>query len=274
MRGPRVQLRGCAARLGNSLLTSGFGGADSSHSYAAKTAPPTNTSQPRCRQVARARLPSGPAVSRSSLRPQFPRGDKQLCRSACWWPGGRPNKRVYQSMLASRSDTGTPAKRCDPTRLRTSLHVSYSLHCNVPFAHKTGGGVELIGRCRFVAAGEPSRRVPLRPAGDPEQQSGEARTGAARWLSVRSTRQRALCVGPLGEAVCRRVGRTVAAGRSWPSGLPHASVTVVRTASLMPTGTFAEPRLSDRVSGERRSAARKLSARRRNFASGCQATLE
>jgi hypothetical protein len=26
--------------------------------------------------------------------------------------GGRPKNRVYQSMLASRSDTGTPAKRC------------------------------------------------------------------------------------------------------------------------------------------------------------------
>ena len=27
------------------------------------------------------------------------------------WSGGRPKNRVYQSMLTSRSDTGTPAKR-------------------------------------------------------------------------------------------------------------------------------------------------------------------
>jgi len=39
----------------------------------------------------------------------------------------------------------------------------------------------LRGFC-FVAAGEPRRGLPLRPAGDPEQKSAEARTGDARWL--------------------------------------------------------------------------------------------
>jgi hypothetical protein len=39
----------------------------------------------------------------------------------------------------------------------------------------------------FVAFGEPSRGLPLRPAGDPEQKSGEAGIGSARWLSLRES---------------------------------------------------------------------------------------
>lgn len=39
----------------------------------------------------------------------------------------------------------------------------------------------------LLAAGEPSRGVPLRPAGDPEEKSSRARTGEARWLFIRET---------------------------------------------------------------------------------------
>ena len=38
-----------------------------------------------------------------------------------------------------------------------------------------------------VAGWEPNRGLPLRPAGDPEQNFAEAETGLARWLSVRET---------------------------------------------------------------------------------------
>lgn len=39
--------------------------------------------------------------------------------------------------------------------------------------------------CPSVAAGELSRSLPLRPAGDPRQQCAGARSGDARWLSLR-----------------------------------------------------------------------------------------
>jgi hypothetical protein len=42
--------------------------------------------------------------------------------------------------------------------------------------------------CPSVAAGEPNRGLPLRPAGDPGQNFAEAETGLARWLSLRENR--------------------------------------------------------------------------------------
>ena len=47
----------------------------------------------------------------------------------------------------------------DPTRLTTSLHVSYSLHASSRSLIRPEGGVELIGRYRFVA--QPAARSVL-----------------------------------------------------------------------------------------------------------------
>ena len=68
--------------------------------------------------------------------------------------------------------------------------------------------------CCMVAAGEPSRSLPLRPAGDPSQQWAEARSGDARWLSLRGrgTRRRA-ARAPLGKSREGRTPRTAAVRR-------------------------------------------------------------
>lgn len=62
-------------------------------------------------------------------------------------------------------------------------------------------------RSWFVAAAEPSRKVPLRPARDPEQKRAEAGTGPAGWLSFRGS-----------DSSCpARLPRTRAAPSRWRS---------------------------------------------------------
>jgi hypothetical protein len=54
-------------------------------------------------------------------------------------------------------------------------------------SRSSNGTLLVLPVCR---PGEPRRSLPLRPAGDPEQKSREARTREARWLSLRERRSR------------------------------------------------------------------------------------
>ena len=60
----------------------------------------------------RERDPAAPArAAFGSMMSQACSSISQSTSSPTRLSGGRPKNRVYQSMLASRSDTGTPAKR-------------------------------------------------------------------------------------------------------------------------------------------------------------------
>jgi hypothetical protein len=72
--------------------------------------------------------------------------------------------------------------------------------------------------CPSVAAGEPNRGLPLRPAGDPGQNFAEAETGLARWLSLRGNGASPLALGSAA-VECRRLARTATPGASRSSAL-------------------------------------------------------
>jgi len=127
-----------------------------------------------------------------SARVAFGSMNSQACSSisqSISWPTrrsrGRRNKRVYQSTLASRSDTETPAKRCvirhvsGPASTSATASIASSRSLIRP-----EGGVELIGRYRFV----PDRAVTdpqllCRPVGPKE---GAASSGDTRLVGRES----------------------------------------------------------------------------------------
>lgn len=147
---------------------------------ASRGSPQNSTPSSRTRA---ALLPPRDALRLAALTPAIPSGDDTTAASLPRGGSGQARGEIAASAEAqhlfdgsatrssrfcSRPASGSAARPC----VGSTTRILHGHRLSPALARKAGSGV----RCCIVAAGGAGRWLPLRPAGDPEQKSEEAKS--------------------------------------------------------------------------------------------------